>query len=113
MKIYYTLSLFVILTLQVSNPAFAQNHDSLILVEFYKNMDGENWKNDSNWLVKPVNTWYGITGYGVGSSFSISELALPGNSLKGTLDTSLGDLSLLSNLNLSSNSITGNIPPEL
>ncbi|HEY6977185.1 MAG TPA: hypothetical protein VH396_12905, partial [Chitinophagaceae bacterium] len=113
MKIYYTFSLFVILTLQMSSLAVAQNHDSLILAEFYKNMDGENWKNDSNWLIKPVNTWYGITGFGAGSSFSVSELALPGNNLKGTLDTSLGDLSLLSSLNLSSNSITGNIPPEL
>jgi len=58
MKICYRLSLFVLLALRMPDSAFAQIHDSLILVEFYKNTNGEIWKNDSHWLVNRLYTWH-------------------------------------------------------
>lgn len=85
--------------------------DSLALVDLYNSTDGPNWKNNTNWLSGPVNTWYGV--YTGASIDRIEEIWLQGNNLTGTLPASLGNLNYLGFLSLSSNHLTGSIPEEL
>ncbi|CAJ1940120.1 unnamed protein product [Cylindrotheca closterium] len=79
----------------------------LTLGEFYKDMGGENWKNDDGWLQDsisvPVCDWYGIT---CDEFSSIQSINLRNNGLTGTFSTS--DIFTIPNLriiNLSANSI--------
>ena len=85
--------------------------DRAVLVELYGSMDGEDWENKANWLSdQPMRTWHGVT---IDASGRVSELILSGNQLSGEIPTELGNLSSLEWLFLSGNQLMGEIPTEL
>ena len=109
--------------------------DLNVLAMLYNTTDGENWKDNSNWLSdRPMSEWYGVQtddeGHvtvldlhwnwlsgtipqELGRLSSLEELDLEGNGLGGTIPRELGNLGNLARLSLAYNSLTGEIPPEL
>lgn len=83
--------------------------DSLALVDLYNNLDGPNWTNHDQWLEGPVSDWFGITV----KDNRVEQLNLSNNNLKGSLPTSIGDLTELQRLALQVNEITGAIPETI
>jgi hypothetical protein len=80
------------------------------LVALYNSTGGENWTDNSGWL--ETNTpcsWYKVTC----SGGHVSRLDLSSNQLSGTIPPELGQLSNLKHLYLNSNQLSGTIPPEL
>jgi len=81
------------------------------LVALYEASDGENWTDNTNWLV--TNTpcsWYGITC----DEGNVSNLELSLNNLTGLIPPEISNLSMLTELNLSMNwQLSGSIPPEI
>ena len=65
-----------------------------------------NWAGDT-----PIAQWDGIR-LG-GASRRVTRLALPGKGLGGTVPSQLGELSMLTDLNLRTNGLSGQIPVEL
>lgn len=84
--------------------------DSLVLVDFYNNLDGENWTNKTNWLTGNADTWFGVT---MDDTKRVSGLSLPSNGLAGSLIESLGNLLGLKTLDLSANELQGDVPATL
>ena len=99
MKKYIQIIFFLGLLLKYSDSLEAQinSSDSLALVDFFYNTNGAGWTNNSNWLTGPVSTWYGISVF----NNRVSSINLVGNGLSGSLPFSIGDLSMMSYLNLS------------
>jgi Leucine-rich repeat (LRR) protein len=82
--------------------------DSMALVDIYNNCNGPNWIINDNWLEGPVNEWYGVVTTGT----RVTELWLQSRNLTGSIPESLGDLTALQSLHLSSNNITS-IPTSI
>ncbi len=81
------------------------------LVALYNSTDGDNWTDNTNWLVGDPcdNAWYGVTcNTGV-----VIELDLGRNNLVGVIPSEIGDLVNLLWLELDSNELSGNIPKEI
>jgi Leucine-rich repeat (LRR) protein len=96
-----------LLTLQrdVAPPSNCRYNDSLVLVDVYNSMGGENWVNKWD-LTKPMITWLGI-----GTDTNGCVIALISNQLEGNLAPSIGNLSQLRYMRLGgSGKITGTIP---
>ena len=85
--------------------------DYSALVAFYNSTNGDSWNNNTNWLdnTKPLNTWHGVSL----ENNRVTQLALGGNNLTGTIPPEIGNLTELLRLYLWSNQLTGNIPPEI
>jgi len=111
MKQLCTLFIAATLFIAKTNYCTAQVNvnDSLALVDLYNSTDGAHWTNNSGWLNRSVNTWFGITIV----SHRVTELVLQYNNLQGTLPSSLGKLTHLTNLDLYNNSLFGSIPSSL
>lgn len=81
---------------------------------FYLETGGENWTDNTNWLVdnKPPSQWYGVS---VNSQGRVTALDLSGNGLGGSVPPSLGhSVSELETLDLSDNPmLTGMLPLSL
>jgi len=82
--------------------------DSLALVALYNATDGPNWRITTDWLIKPVPTWYGITVNGN----RVTELNLGQNYLNGGIPREIEDLTQLRFVNLNFNTITS-LPDEI
>ena len=81
-------------------PAEAVNErNSLALVALYESTDGDNWYNNDGWLKAPVAEWYGVTV----SGDRVVGLDLGSNLLTGEIPPELGQLSSLEVLDLHSN----------
>lgn len=80
--------------------------DSLALVALYDATNGDQWKNNSNWLFDPVSTWYGITVQGD----RVYLIHLYDNGLEGYIPDEIGQLTGLVELDLSLGNFTGGIP---
>ena len=78
------------------------------LVDFYNSTNGDDWRNNSNWLdeTKPLSQWFGLTVV----NNRVVGIELRNNQLSGILSEGLGNLSDLERLNVSSNTISGTIP---
>jgi len=83
--------------------------DSLALVALYDSTDGPNWTTNTNWLTGPVSEWHGITVIGG----RVTELFLSSNNLSGTIPPKIGDLTSLNIIELDNNQISGNIPEDI
>jgi Leucine-rich repeat (LRR) protein len=82
--------------------------DSLALLVFYANTNGQNWLNNRNWLTATrLEDWQGIDLDAQGRVYSIS---LASDSLRGNLSNVLDTLTHLELLDLADNRLTGNIP---
>ena len=85
--------------------------DRAVLTTLYNATDGENWNANKNWLSdKHVFEWHGVA---VGSNGRVTGLNLSENSLIGEIPPELGNLTSLRVLNLNLNGLQGEIPPEL
>ncbi len=99
----------------VSRPVFVNlstavvEQDSLALVALYNATDGDNWANNTGWLTAPVSEWHGVTV----DSNRVTKLVLSSNSLTGSLPPEIGNLINLRELILSYNDLSGSIPPEI
>ncbi|MCY3944496.1 MAG: Ig-like domain-containing protein, partial [Gemmatimonadetes bacterium] len=77
----------------------------------YDEVDGDNWDDNTNWLTDaPLDEWYGVI---TDADGWVVALDLSNNSLTGELPPELGSLSNLGVLYLHDNSVTGEIPSEL
>jgi Leucine-rich repeat (LRR) protein len=112
MRIKLLAVLVFCLVMTATKKAFSQINaqDSLALVSLYNSTDGQNWLNKTNWLTSaPLSQWYGV---GVSSS-RVLWITLGQNKLKGTLPSTLQNLSALIALHLPGNQLFGNIPVEI
>ncbi|MBL7958918.1 immunoglobulin domain-containing protein [bacterium] len=95
-----------------STLAYAQvsSGDSLALVDLYNNTGGGAWTNNTNWKsVNPVGTWNGVTV----SNGRVITVNLSGNNLTGTIPSSIGNMTNLTQLQLFGNHLTGSVPPQI
>lgn len=107
------LCVLYLLLLSAYHPAHAQGdiaqqeYDALVL--FYEAMDGDNWTNNSGWLIgDDPGRWFGCGGM----NDRITGVLLPNNNLVGQLPPELQALERLEWLDLSNNRVHGTIPPE-
>ncbi|MBI9054120.1 MAG: leucine-rich repeat domain-containing protein [Bacteroidales bacterium] len=92
-----------------ASKAGVSTSDSLALVALYNSTNGDQWYNNENWLMGPVESWFGITAAGG----SIGSIDLDNNNLIGSIPSEIGSVSTLQILILNGNNLTGSIPSEL
>ena len=82
-----------------------------ILIEFYNATNGDNWTDNTNWCTDAnLSEWYGVTV----SNGHVTRLSLTSNNLTGEIPESIGKLSNLTRLWLSTNDgLTGEIPESI
>lgn len=83
--------------------------DSLALVAFYNETQGDEWQRNDSWLVGEVSTWYGVQV----NSGRVIALNLSSNGLTGDLPVELGALNKLQYIYISYNQLTGSLPDAL
>ena len=85
--------------------------DSLALVALYNSTNGDSWANNTNWLQpgQPVSTWYGVTVF----DDIVTEINLPSNNLVGNIPSEIGDFTGLKILFLYNNELSGPIPSTI
>ena len=88
-----------------------ENAEKQILSQFYRDTNGDNWTNNTNWCTgEPLSEWYGIK---VNEAGKVVSINLKGNNLGSVADgeyrtsPSLSDLACLTSLNLDNNAING------
>ena len=87
------------------------NPDRAVLVALYEATNGDNWKNNTNWLSdKPLSQWYGVT---TDDDGRVTHLELGGNDLSGELPSELVNLTHLQRLSLYDNELSGGVPSWL
>ncbi len=85
--------------------------DRAVLVRLYNATDGDNWRNNENWLSdQPLATWYGVK---VNTHGKVTHIDLPGNDLTGEIPGEIGQLDRLTRLSLNANQLSGPIPSEI
>ena len=85
--------------------------DREALLALYNATGGANWTNNTKWLTTaPIGQWRGVT---TDSQGRVTELNLTSNQLKGEIPTELADLASLKLLDLGGNELTGPIPTWL
>ncbi len=88
-----------------------QSPDRDALIALYNATDGDNWRDNTNWLSDhPVGEWYGV---GTDGNGRVVQLVLKSNRLSGQIPSDLGDLTNLQKLGLYDNQLSGQIPTEL
>ena len=82
-----------------------------VLAILYDETSGGSWTDNTNWLTdRPLDEWYGVD---TDSGGRVKGISLTTNRLSGPIPPELGDLSNLRHLYLDDNDLTGPIPPEL
>lgn len=104
-----TAFIFSLLLIHFSIKAQVNIGDSMALVDLYNSTNGTSWKNNNNWLNGRVSEWFGVAV----TNNRVTGLYLVNNQLDGTLPTSLGNLTAISDIYLSGNNIKGTIPNSI
>ena len=92
-------------------PEGSVDGDRAALVALYNAANGDNWKDNTNWLSdKPLDQWHGVT---TNEQGRVLGLNLWSNRLSGSIPPELGNLSKLVLLELGLNRLSGVIPLEL
>ena len=85
--------------------------DRAVLVKLYNATDGDNWRNNENWLSdRPIGAWNGVETDAQGK---VTHLILWLNNLTGKIPIEVAKLAALRVLDLSRNTISGPIPPAI
>ena len=85
--------------------------DREVLVAFYNAMDGDNWRNNTNWLSEaPLGKWHGVHTNSNGRVFNVR---LTDNQLRGEIPVELANLPYLASIEFHGNQLSGEIPSEL
>ncbi|MEA3348992.1 MAG: sortase [Chloroflexota bacterium] len=81
------------------------------LEALYNSTNGDNWTDNDGWMDPDISLcdWYGVTC----SAGHVTQLYLSSNELSGSIPPELGNLSNLRGLYLGGNKLSGIIPPEL
>lgn len=80
------------------------------LVALYDSADGDNWQQKDNWLSNlPLEEWHGVN---TDDSGRVSFIDLSSNELSGELPPELGNLAKLGTLHLQGNQFRGQLPPS-
>ena len=88
-----------------------ETSDREALVALYEATNGPDWDESANWLSElPINTWSGVK---TNEDGHVTELVLSSNNLSGPLPPEIGDLVHLERLRLFRNDLSGPIPPEI
>lgn len=111
MKHIFTLFILISVCICKVNNSTAQVNvnDSLALVDLYNSTDGAHWTNHSGWLQGPVISWYGVSL----SNGRVFALYLDYNNLKGTMPSSLGNISAMYSFQMGGNQLTGTLPSSI
>ncbi|MBL7993886.1 immunoglobulin domain-containing protein [bacterium] len=110
MKKWFTIYFFFVAVSSTSVYSQVSSGDSLALVDLYDNTGGGTWTNSTNWKsANPVGLWFGVT---VSNGRAIA-VNLSGNNLTGTIPSSIGNLTNLTQLQLFSNQLSGGIPANI
>lgn len=114
MKKYRFIFLFIFLVGAWANQANAQNRaaDSLALRNLYFRTKGASWGGIASvpWnLTQPMSAWGGVTL----TNGRVTSLILSGVKMTGSLSDSIANLTELTVLNLSNNSLTGTVPTRI
>lgn len=81
------------------------------LVALYGSTDGDQWRNNQNWLrTNTPCSWYGVFCHVAGR---VTDFFWSNNNMRGTLPPELGNLTKLRQLILNGSQLRGAIPPEL
>lgn len=82
-----------------------------VLETLFRATGGASWSNNDGWLTNaPLRSWYGVE---VDAMGSVRALYLSSNGLTGEIPPAIGDLPSMEVLFLHGNQLTGEIPPEL
>ena len=85
--------------------------DRAAVVTLYSATNGTSWRDSENWLTdRPLSEWFGVVTDETGR---VTELDLSWNSLSAEIPTELGNLASLEVLSLWGNNLSGEIPGEL
>ena len=85
--------------------------DLAVLTVLYNATDGANWDDNTNWLSEqPLQYWKGVT---INSEGRVTQLDLFSNQLSGDIPAELGNLISLERLSLGGNQLSGDIPATL
>ena len=81
------------------------------LVALYNATVGPNWEGNNNWLSDvPISEWEGVT---TDDNGRVTQLNLSVNELSGEIPPELGNLANLTGLYLDRNQLTGCVPSDL
>ncbi|MCY4509452.1 MAG: M12 family metallo-peptidase, partial [Acidobacteria bacterium] len=84
--------------------------DRMALEALYDATGGPNWTDNTNWKTSaPLDEWYGVT---TDADGRVTDLLLSDNALTGQIPAELGNLENLNSLDLGFNALTGRIPVE-
>ena len=94
-----------------TTPPTSNDNDRDVLVALYNATGGANWTNNYNWLTNaPLGQWHGVT---TDTNGRVTRLYLSSNQLSGGIPPQLGSLANLESLSLNINQLSGEIPAEL
>ena len=96
----------------VSIEATADNPDRAALEAFYEATGGPDWEHNGNWLTDaPLGEWHGVA---TDTSGRVVEVRLTSNGLSGRIPPEIGGLTSLRTLAITYNpDLGGSIPPQL
>ena len=90
---------------------FPPESDGAALIALFDATNGDSWQNSDGWLyTEDIGQWHGVT---TGTGGRVTELNLSGNGLSGELPEELGSFTSLTELDLRDNRLSGKLPPEL